>query len=222
MLVPVQLTFNLNNSGIHMVASLLPMLKGFVIGAGLIIPIGAQNSYILSQSIRKNHHLMAATICIFCDMLLMTIGVFGGGALINSNSFLSALITWGGIIFLTVYGAIFFKEFCCANKGDLIKEMSPSTRKVVIFTTLAVTLLNPHAYLDTVVIIGSVSGQFDDADKLTFLFGTLLASVAWFYALSLGAAKMSPWLSTRKVQRAINLLVALLMWGIAWLLFSNI
>lgn len=205
-----------------MTLSLMPMLKGFVIGAGLIIPIGAQNSYILSQAIRRNHHIMAATICIICDVFLMSVGVFGGGALINSNSFLSTLITWGGIIFLTVYGAIFFKEFYLANKGELVKEMSPSTRKVVIFTTLAVTLLNPHAYLDTVVIIGSISGQFDDADKVTFLIGTLFASICWFYALSLGAAKMSPWLSTRKVQRAINLLVACLMWGIAWLLFSNL
>lgn len=205
-----------------MTLSLMPMLKGFVIGAGLIIPIGAQNSYILSQAIRRNHHIMAATICIICDVFLMSVGVFGGGALINSNSFLSALLTWGGIIFLTVYGAIFFKEFYFANKDQLIKEMSPSTRKVVIFTTLAVTLLNPHAYLDTVVIIGSISAQFSDADKFTFLIGTFFASICWFYALSLGAAKMSPWLSTRKVQRAINFLVACLMWGIAWLLFSNL
>ncbi|OUS32268.1 amino acid transporter [Thalassotalea sp. 42_200_T64] len=202
--------------------SLVPIFKGFVIGAGLIIPIGVQNSYILSQSIKRNHHLMAATICILCDFFLMSLGVFGGGALINSNGMLAEVITWGGIIFLTVYGLIFFKQFYLANKDDLLKEIKPSSRKAVIFTTLAVTLLNPHAYLDTVVIIGSISNKFADADKLAFLFGTLLASIAWFYALSLGAAKMSPWLSQRKVQRGINLLVACLMWTIAWLLFTGL
>ncbi|KGJ89462.1 LysE/ArgO family amino acid transporter [Thalassotalea sp. ND16A] len=202
--------------------SLVPIFKGFVIGAGLIIPIGVQNSYILSQSIKRNHHLLAATICILCDFILMSLGVFGGGALINSNSMLAELITWGGIIFLTVYGLIFFKQFYLANNDDMLKEIKPSTRKAVIFTTLAVTLLNPHAYLDTVVIIGSISGKFADADKLAFLFGTLLASIAWFYALSLGAARMSPWLSQRKVQRGINLIVAILMWTIAWFLFAGL
>jgi L-lysine exporter family protein LysE/ArgO len=202
--------------------SLVPVFKGFIIGAGLIIPIGVQNSYILNQSIKRNHHLMAATICILCDFFLMSVGVFGGGALINSNSMLAEFITWGGIVFLTVYGLIFFKQFYLANKDDMLKDIKPSTRKAVIFTTLAVTLLNPHAYLDTVVIIGSISGKFAEADKMAFLFGTLLASIAWFYALSLGAAKMSPWLSQRKVQRGINLLVACLMWTIAWFLFVGL
>ncbi|WNC73285.1 LysE/ArgO family amino acid transporter [Thalassotalea psychrophila] len=202
--------------------SLLPMLKGFVIGAGLIIPIGVQNSYVLSQSIKRNHHLMAATICIVCDFILMSLGVFGGGALINSSSMLAEIITWAGIIFLTVYGLIFFKNFYFASKDDMLKQVKPSTRKAVIFTTLAVTLLNPHAYLDTVVIIGSISGKFADADKMAFLIGTLLASITWFYALSLAAAKMSPWLSQTKVQRGINLLVALLMWVIAYSLFITL
>ena len=202
--------------------SVLPLFKGFVIGAGLIIPIGAQNSYILNQSIKKNHHLMAATICIICDFFLMSIGVFGGGALINSNGLLATTITWAGIIFLSVYGLIFFKQFYLSTKDSVQKEISPSSRKMVIFATLAVTLLNPHAYIDTVVIIGSISGQYHEADKVTFLIGTLVASIAWFYALSLGAAKMSPWLSQQKVQKGINLLVALLMWTIAVLLYASI
>lgn len=201
--------------------SVLPLFKGFVIGAGLIIPIGAQNSYILNQAIKKNHHLMAASICILCDFLLMSLGVFGGGALINSNSSLAAFITWAGIIFLSVYGSIFFWNFLRMKQNSEVNKGIPSSRKVVVFATLAVTLLNPHAYIDTVVIIGSISGDYHQTDKITFLGGTLLASIVWFYTLSLAAAKMSPWLSTRKVQRSINLIVALLMWTIAWLLFLN-
>ncbi|NQY37349.1 MAG: LysE family transporter [Alteromonadaceae bacterium] len=193
----------------------LAMFKGFAIGAGMIIPLGAQNSYLLNQGIKKNFHITAATICILCDLILMTIGVFGGGALVNSNELLLTIITWGGIIFLTFYGALFFKSFLFFQKDSVTETVKLRSRKAVIITTLAVTLLNPHVYLDTVVIIGSISGQFQADEKLAFLSGTILASFAWFYSLSLAAAKMSPWLSQTHVQRVINLTVALIMWGIA-------
>jgi len=201
---------------------LLPLFKGFVIGAGMIIPIGAQNAYILNQGIKRNFHLTAASICIFCDVVLMSLGVFGGGALINSNELLAMVITWLGVAFLTIYGAMFFKSFYQFQKDKAIKEFKISSRKTVVFTALAVTLLNPHVYLDTVVIIGSLSGQFVGEQKWLFLIGTLLASITWFYALSLASAKMSPWLSTDKVQRGINLIVALIMWGIAGSLLLQI
>ena len=194
---------------------LITMFKGFVIGAGLIIPIGAQNAYVLSQGIKRNHHILAATICILCDFILMSLGVFGGGALLNSHPVISYTVTILGIAFLTFYGALFFKSFYFANNEEMAKEMSLATKKAVIFTTLAVTLLNPHVYLDTVVLIGSISGQFAVEERLFFLFGTLLASLSWFYVLSLGAAKMSPWLSQPHVQRVINLVVAIIMWAIA-------
>jgi L-lysine exporter family protein LysE/ArgO len=193
----------------------LPILKGFLIGAGMIIPIGAQNSYVLAQGIKKNYHIIAATICILCDFILMSVGVYGGGALITSNVILFNIMTWGGVIFLTIYGGLFFKSFLFpANKQDGIIA-SLRSRKAVIATTLAVTLLNPHVYLDTVMIIGSISSQYVAAEKLAFLFGTALASLTWFYALAFSAAKLSLWLSKQRVQRVINLVIALIMWGIA-------
>lgn len=199
-----------------------PFAKGLVIGAGMIIPLGAQNSYLLSQSIRKNYHFMAASICIFCDVLLMSLGVFGGGALIASNSVIAAIITWGGIAFLTVYGSMFFKNVYKNQYSVESNEHKQRSRKAVLFTTLAVTLLNPHVYLDTVMIIGAISGQFADTEKQMFLAGTITASFLWFYALSHAAAKLSPWLSQPKVQRVIDLLVALIMWGIAISLFLSV
>ncbi|WP_284296524.1 LysE/ArgO family amino acid transporter [Thalassotalea loyana] len=191
------------------------LAKGFVIGAGLIMPIGAQNAYVLNQGIKRNHHILAASICIICDFILMSLGVFGGGALLGAHPVIAKAITILGVAFLLFYGAMFFKSFYFSSNDQMAKEMSPATRKTVIFTTLAVTLLNPHVYLDTVVLIGSISGQFSEAERIFFLFGTLLASLTWFFVLSLGAAKMSPWLSTPKVQRGINLIVALIMWAIA-------
>lgn len=203
----------------------LTIFKGFAIGAGMIIPIGAQNAYLLNLGIKKNFHLTAATVCIICDVVLMSVGVFGGGALINSNEVVYLLLTWLGIIFLSCYGSMFFYSFY-ANKhdksagGERVQKLN--TRKAVIFTTLAVTLLNPHVYLDTVVIIGSISGQYLAEQKVLFFIGIIIASISWFYALSLAAAKMSGWLSTVKVQGYINLFVALIMWAIALSLFVQI
>ncbi len=199
----------------------MSIFKGFIIGAGMIIPIGAQNSYILNQAIKKNFHFTAASVCIICDLFLMTLGVYGGGALINSNNFLYSLITWGGIAFLTVYGGLFFKSFIFAKHETTEKVKLFKSRKTVVFTTLAVTLLNPHVYLDTVVIIGSISGGFEASEKFAFLTGTIIASLVWFYSLSFAAEKLSPWLSKTIVQRFINLFVALIMWGIALSLFMS-
>jgi len=200
----------------------LSLFKGFAIGAGMIIPIGAQNAYLLNLGIKKNFHLTAATVCILCDIILMSIGVFGGGALISSNETVYLLLTWLGIIFLLTYGSMFFHSFYFSQQSksnDGAKNQKFSTRKAVVFTTLAVTLLNPHVYLDTVVIIGSISGQYIAEQKVLFFIGIVIASISWFYALSLAAAKMSSWLSTDKVQRCINLFVALIMWAIAISLF---
>lgn len=201
--------------------SIVVMAKGFVIGAGMIIPIGAQNAFILNQGIKQNFHFIAATICIICDLILMSIGVFGGSAIINANELLYQVITWAGIVFLTFYGALFFKSFLLAKKGKADKITPTKSLTAVIVTTLAVTLLNPHVYLDTVVIIGSISSQFADNDKVTFLLGTALASFVWFYSLAFVSAKMSVWLSKEKVQQAINFTVALIMWGIALSLFLS-
>ena len=198
------------------------MAKGFVIGAGMIIPIGAQNAFILNQGIKQNYHFIAATICIICDFVLMSIGVFGGSAIINANVLLYQIITWAGILFLSFYGALFFKNCLLPKEATASKLSSTKSLGLVVITTLAVTLLNPHVYLDTVVIIGSISSQFADSEKVTFLVGTLLASITWFYTLALLSAKMSFWLSKEKTHRAINFTVAFIMWGIALSLFMSL
>ena len=196
------------------------LAKGFVVTLGLIMPLGAQNSYVLSQSIKKNHHLTAASVCILCDFLLMSLGVFGGGALIASNELAYQVITWAGVIFLSIYGAIFFRDALQAQTINTANSVSASSRKAVILTTLAVTLLNPHVYLDTVVIVGSISGQYQGDEKYLFWLGTVLAAFAWFCSLSLGAAKLSPWLAQANVQRAIHLVIAVVMWVIAYSLIK--
>lgn len=200
------------------------VLQGFGLGASMIIPIGAQNAYVLNQGIKRHHHLTTATICSLLDALFISLGIFGGGALLASNTTLLTMVTIGGIIFLTVYGIISLRS---AFSGVADESVNPGRirsrgRKAVIVGALAVTVLNPHLYLDTVVILGSIGGQFEGHDRLAFAAGTILASFVWFYSLSLCAAKLAPTLSQPKVRKAIDIGVALMMFTIAVMLFKHL
>ncbi|OUL57250.1 LysE/ArgO family amino acid transporter [Pseudoalteromonas ulvae] len=203
----------------------IPLFQGLFLGASMILPLGAQNSHILRQGLMRNHHFSAATICMLCDVMLIGIGVFGGAALLATSPVLLTLITWAGIVFLLVYGGLSCRsawqnnyQHSQANNQDSLTQ----TRFLVISTTLAVTLLNPHVYLDTVVILGSVGGQFDGTEKIAFAFGTMLASIIWFYSLAAAAAKLSPWLSQPKIRQIIDILVAIVMFLIALSLFKTL
>jgi L-lysine exporter family protein LysE/ArgO len=201
-----------------------PLFQGLFLGAGMILPIGAQNSHILNHGIKKNHHFLAATICMFCDVTLIALGVFGGAKLIATSPILITVISWGGIIFLLAYASLSFRH---AWLNGYAQENHSATRSnkrpwLVVASTLAVTLLNPHVYLDTVVILGSVGGQFQGSEKIAFAVGTMLASMLWFYSLAGAAAKLSPWLSQRKVKRSIDIIVGLIMCAIALSLFNSL
>lgn len=198
------------------------LFQGLILGAGMIIPIGAQNSYVLSQGIRRNHHFLAATICMVCDVLLIGLGIFGGGKLIASHELLMLAIGWGGVLFLAVYAAMSFKSVYQNNYQNTTHEAAANSRNKIIGTTFAVTLLNPHVYLDTVMILGSVGGTFEGNEKLAFAFGTMLASVLWFYSLAMGAAKLAPWLGTPKTQRIIDGLVGTIMLVVAYSVFTTL
>ena len=193
----------------------LALIQGFFLGASLIMPIGAQNAYVLNCGIRRQHHLLVASLCLFCDLVLIIIGVFGGGRWLGSVSWLQACLTWGGVAFLLLYGG---RSLLTAWRGaprSLQATDGPEARLAIIVTTLAVTLLNPHVYLDTVMILGSVATQWDHASQPAFACGAVLASTIWFYGLALVAARLSPWLGRRSVQRGIDAFIGLLMWGIA-------
>ena len=199
--------------------ALSAMAQGMVLGASMIIPIGAQNSFILSQGIRRNHHYLIASICLFCDVVLTLIGVFGGAKLINSNDILLALIGGGGILFLSIYALIAFRRAWQFNYSNGARESTGLTRKTAIVATLAVTLLNPHVYLDTVVILGSVGGTFSDDARLYFAVGCILAATMWFYSLAAGASKLAPLLAKPKNQRKVDMFIGLVMAALAIRLF---
>lgn len=150
------------------------------------------------------------------DALFISLGSFGGGALISSNEALLTGVTFGGILFLLLYGAL---SLSSALRPASTEEASAQTlargRRAVILGALAVTVLNPHMYLDTVVLLGSIGGQFEGHDRIAFALGTILASFVWFNIISIGAAKLGPTLSKPNVKRGIDLAVAAMMFSIA-------
>ncbi|MFH4433572.1 LysE/ArgO family amino acid transporter [Vibrio diabolicus] len=203
--------------------SLWVLLQGFGLGASMIIPIGAQNAYVLNQGIKRNHHLTTATICSILDMIFISLGIFGGGAILSQNEILLTSVTLGGIAFLSFYGLLSLKSaFKSDSDSESKGEVVARGRRTVILGALAVTVLNPHLYLDTVVILGSIGGQFEGHDRIAFALGTMMASFVWFYTLSIGAAKLGPTLSKPRVKKGIDIAVAVMMFTIAYILASEL
>nr|WP_206760845.1 LysE/ArgO family amino acid transporter [Vibrio vulnificus] len=189
----------------------------------MIIPIGAQNAFVLNQGIKRNHHLTTAAVCSVLDMVFISLGIFGGGAILSQNELLLTMVTLGGIAFLSVYGLMSLKSaFKPIEQVEKHHEVIARGRRTVILGALAVTVLNPHLYLDTVVILGSIGGQFEGHDRIAFALGTIMASFVWFYTLSMGAAKLGPTLSKPKVKKGIDIAVALMMFTIAYVLASEL
>nr|WP_306309095.1 MULTISPECIES: LysE/ArgO family amino acid transporter [unclassified Vibrio] len=189
----------------------------------MIIPIGAQNAYVLNQGIKRNHHLTTATICSVLDMIFISLGIFGGGAILSQNEILLTSVTLGGIAFLSFYGLLSLKSaFKPESESESKGEIVDRGRRTVILGALAVTVLNPHLYLDTVVILGSIGGQFEGHDRIAFALGTIMASFVWFYTLSIGAAKLGPTLSQPKVKKTIDIAIAMMMFTIAYILASEL
>lgn len=188
-------------------------LNGLLVSLGLIMAIGTQNAYVLAQSLRREHHLSVALLCIVCDAILVAAGVFGLANVLSHNPTLLAVARWGGVIFLLWYGAMALRRALSPHslaEGDTDGQRS---RRAVLLTALAVTLLNPHVYLDTVLLIGSLGAQ--QAVPGAYVAGAASASVLWFSTLAIGAAWLAPWLARPTTWRLLDLMVAVMMFSVA-------
>ncbi|QPI43679.1 arginine exporter ArgO [Pectobacterium aroidearum] len=190
-------------------------LQGALLGAAMILPLGPQNAFVMNQGIRRQYHLMVALLCALSDMVLITAGIFGGSALLSQSSLLLGAVTWGGVAFLLWFGWGAMKTAFSKNIVLASAEVMKQSRWRIIATMLAVTWLNPHVYLDTFVVLGSLGSQFAGDARSWFALGTMMASFTWFFALALLASWLAPWLNTPRVQRVINFFVGVVMWGIA-------
>jgi L-lysine exporter family protein LysE/ArgO len=188
-------------------------LNGLLVSLGLIMAIGTQNAYVLAQSLRREHHLSVALLCIVCDAVLVAAGVFGLANVLAHNPTLLAVARWGGVMFLLWYGAMALRRALSPQslaQGDADGQRS---RRAVLLTALAVTLLNPHVYLDTVLLIGSLGAQ--QAVPGAYVAGAASASVLWFSTLAIGAAWLAPWLARPTTWRLLDLMVAVMMFSVA-------
>jgi L-lysine exporter family protein LysE/ArgO len=186
--------------------------NGLVIAIGLIMAIGAQNAFVLAQSLRREHHLPVAALCVLCDVVLVSAGVFGLATVLAQSPTLLAIARWGGAAFLLWYGCKALRRAFSPN-ALAAEGQAPRSRQAVLLSALAVTLLNPHVYVDTVLLIGSIGAR--QAVPGAYVAGAASASLVWFFTLALGAAWLAPWLARPATWRLLDAAVAVMMFTVA-------
>jgi len=188
-------------------------LTGLVVCGGIIVAIGAQNAYVLSQAIRREHHWWSAGLCMTADVTLFTLGMFGVSAALMAMPEALEVLRWLGVIFL---GWLALQAFARSVRGRVALTAEMETRrslKGVLLTTLAVTLLNPQVYLDTLLLIPAVGAQQEDAT--TFVAGASSASILWFGMLAWAGSSLAPLLSRPIAWRVIDGVIGVMMAAIA-------
>jgi L-lysine exporter family protein LysE/ArgO len=189
-------------------------LQGFVLGGSLIIAIGAQNAFVLRQGLTKRHVLPLVLFCATADAVLILLGVAGAGAAVRASPTLLAVATWGGAAFLAWYGLHALRR--AMRPGVLIAAGEGATSlRTVLATAAAFTFLNPHVYLDTVVLVGSLSGRQEAPLNWVFGGGAAVASFVWFSTLGFGARFLAPLFARPAAWRALDLGICAVMWLLA-------
>ncbi len=196
-------------------------IEGFLLSFGLILAIGAQNAFVLRQGLKRQYVFTVTTICAMSDAMLIGAGVFGLGSLIREAPDLIRFVTIGGAIFLLVYGALALRRALSPGALQAAEDRGLSYR-AAIMTVLAFTFLNPHVYLDTVVMLGGLSARHDLAGRLAFWGGGAVASATFFYCLGYGARWLSPLFARPSAWRVFDVIVGLIMWGIAASLLATL
>ena len=184
--------------------------------------IGAQNAFVLKQGICKNHVFVTVLICALIDAALICAGVLGFGRLISAYPLILEAARWGGALFLILYGlrswrAVFKVE---SLRLDPSSDLPSLSRSVVI--VLAMSLLNPHVYLDTVILMGSIGAQFSDCERPYFTMGAITSSFVWFFSMGYGAQYLGPLFQKPISWKILDGLIGIVMFLIAYsLIFSD-
>ncbi len=191
-------------------ALLSAAVEGFLLGASLIVAIGAQNAFVLRQGLARSHVLAVAGICALSDLMLIAAGVAGLGTLVRQAPSLLTAVSLAGAAFLAAYGLLSFHR---ALKPGALTPADRSTAGLAatVATCLALTFLNPHVYLDTVVLIGALSGRHPGAGSLAFGAGAGLASIVWFFGLGYGARLAAPVFARPMAWRVLDTLIGVVM-----------
>jgi L-lysine exporter family protein LysE/ArgO len=189
-------------------------ISGFLLGGSLIVAIGAQNAFVIRQGALNAHVFWVCLFCAAADTILIWAGIYGLGALIKLVPLFIPVLTYGGAAFLVWYGV-----------KALLRALHPTglgasaegagTLKSALLACAAFTLLNPHVYLDTVVLVGSIANARPAGEQIPFAIGASAASLLWFFLLGYGAKALGPWLMQPKVWRMIDFCIAAIMFMLA-------
>jgi L-lysine exporter family protein LysE/ArgO len=190
-------------------------LSGLGLGASLIMAIGAQNAHVLRMGVQRQHVLLTVACCIVIDALLISLGVAGAGSLIQNSPLALAMARWGGAAFLIWYGLRSWRNLvrssALESSGDLVRVGA----RTALASVAAMSLLNPHVYLDTVVLLGSIGSAYAPGERLHFAGGAITASLLWFSLLGFGAARCAGLLSRPLAWKCIEALTGATMLAIA-------
>lgn len=200
--------------GAPSVVVVLPAAQGFLACAGLIVAIGAQNAFVLRQGLRREHVAVVVALCAGADALLITAGVAGLGGVVSAHPAALTVTKLAGAAFLLVMGGLAARR--AWRPGHLDPAASaPTGRAGVVLACLGFTFLNPHVYLDTVVLLGAMANQHPDAGRWLFAAGAAGASIAWFAALGFGAGRLGPVFARPAAWRWLDGGIAVAMIGLA-------
>ncbi len=187
--------------------------SGFATTMALIAAIGAQNAFVLRQGIRREHVLAVVALCSVSDLVLITAGIAGFGALVTAHPDVVTIARFGGAVFLAGYGLLAARR--AVRPGTLTpSEAAPARLAGVLGTCLALTFLNPHVYLDTVVLLGALANEHKDG-RWIFGVGAVTASVVWFTGLGFGATRLSALFARPTTWRILDGVIAVMMIGLA-------
>jgi len=189
------------------------ILAGFSLGLSFILAIGAQNAFVLRQGLRQNHVLAVVLTCAASDAILITVGVAGFGWLVSAAPWIKPAMTLLGSAFLIAYGILSARRAFVSSEALEAADTKPLSLKRTVAITLAFTWLNPHVYLDTVVLLGSIAAQYDE--RVAFGAGAVVASFVFFFSLGYGAKLLAPLFAKPAAWRVLDAFVAVVMWAIA-------
>lgn len=200
---------------------ILSALAGLGLGLSLIVAIGAQNAFVLRQGLRREHVLPVVLVCALSDAVLIAAGVAGGGVLFTAVPWLVDVVRWAGAAFLTAYGILAAVRALRRPKSDAVGLRAgggvAGSLGVALATVLALTWLNPHVYLDTVLLLGSVAQSHGDG-RWWFAGGAMLGSILWFTSLGFGARLLAPLFAKPLAWRILDGVIAVVMLALAVML----
>jgi L-lysine exporter family protein LysE/ArgO len=196
--------------------------QGLFLSLGLIVAIGAQNAFVLRQGLRREHVGSVVVFCAVADAVLITAGVFGMAQALGDRPVLARGLALGGAAFLAVYGWRALKRAQQISVLDVTAAGQTLSRGAALAQAAAFTLLNPHVYLDTVLLVGSIGAQQPSPMQGWFAAGASAASLLWFSALGLGARWLAPWFARPRAWQVLDALIGVTMWVLSALLVHHV